>query len=156
MGTIIVALFALAMVAVGLRRAYLSYRNWIGLRILAKRTDSMYIVSQHPETGARVDLPGYESLIVYAPYRAVLQTAEAAEEMFVESRNGLYEAGEIGVVTFIFREGEFVAESWQQFTERVRDGIDQDRTNKHQGWRKKNREWYLTEVCKQTYTWQKN
>ena len=110
------------------------------------RFENIYVVSNHPVTDEKIDLPKYQNLIVCAEYTDVLKRCEKERDFLKLSENQFFETGneaqQLKVIPIIFQDAKFINEDWDEFTDRVRIEIATDRAKKHKALEKGDPRWY--------------
>ena len=132
------------------------YLVWVGakalarvhdLTIWAKRVENVYIVGSHPddeEAFPKLNLP--EDVALFVEHRRVMATVKEVEQLLRDSRNRMFEGGHLTIYPFIMGEGEFVNETWEEYTQRVAAFILEDRRARHKKMRDTNKNGYLRHV----------
>lgn len=97
------------------------YRYIRKLKDYAERIDNIYVLSEKPGD------------------RTVAQRTIAEKEMLEKSGN---KRG-VRIVQILFQDGEFVNETWEEYQERAKEEIAEDRKSRHAKLKKEDPEWYL-------------
>lgn len=119
------------------------------LRSYENRYEHIYVISNSRD-GDVIWFDDYEldSLIVRADFEKVMLQVKEEKKWLERSRNdfyigeGLSERNRLQVVPIIFKDGEFINESWGEFRERVRREVMESRKQRHKQLRKAGLEYY--------------
>lgn len=119
-GALIASVLVLLLSAVGIWY----YVRWKRVRLLreyGRRIENVYVLSRFPGD------------------RTVLKRAAKERRLLEEAAN---KTG-AEVRTILFADGENVNETWEEFEERARIEIAEDRKSRHSGLKSANNDWYL-------------
>ena len=146
-------------VAVMVARILKKKREHAQLKEARDRKENAYFVACHPETGEAPDVGDMKPFVFFVPYDQAVEKMVEYEQLLDECGNNFWKNPEVRstyhlkTILFMFQDGEFVNEDFEQYGIRVEDEIKADRAKRHADLKKMNGEFYLFAHHGQTITW---
>lgn len=104
----------------------------------AKEYENIYVISNHPKTNEAVVLPeDLDELAVQSSFKDVFNTIDEQRYWLTEAQNPFFvdeklkEEQKLQIVPIIYKDGQFVNETWSEFRSRVISEIKEDRAKRH-------------------------
>lgn len=113
------------------------------------RMENVYLVACHPKTNAPPWLGEMSPFASFVPYYEVMEERKRVVGLLEESGNRFWKnerlkkKHRLQIVVYLFRDGEFVNESFDEYSERVAASIKQDRAVRHAALKSLSESWYL-------------
>ena len=112
------------------------------LREYANEIENIYVVSNDPETNEEVFHESLNQFIVNVKFSKVMIEVQNQKDLLQESGNEIFADGQLEVKPFIFQNGEFINETFEEFQLRVIETIKEDRKKRHLTLKNVNEDWY--------------
>lgn len=112
------------------------------LREYSNEIENIYVVSNDPETNEEVFHESLCQFIVNVKFSQVILEVQNQNDLLQESGNEIFADGQLEVKPFIFRDGEFINETFEEFELRVIESIKEDRKKRHLTLKNVNDNWY--------------
>lgn len=116
-----------------------------------KQYEDLFVVSNHPKTGEEVgklDDDYLEDLLIRVPFNQVIKTVKSETEFLIDSGNrhiendNIKEKYRLQVIPIIYRDGEFICETWTEYQERIVATMKQRLSERHKVLQDEDRDWY--------------